>query len=181
MVLHNGAAEMVAERERTAYQRANRALDMQDELARTALGARSIGLLAMVGVGWSLWAKETGLDMRADARGEGRGGIVVEVAGARTHDNDGEITDTRAFRCIDPFNLRQVTLTEASIDLDRIDGFNRAATVRMIARLMEQGANQFGGRRGTRAKSLIEDEHRILTLVADMHRLAAACQVGGAL
>jgi hypothetical protein len=98
MVLHNGAAEMVAERERTAYQRANRALDMQDELARTALGARSIGLLAMVGVGWSLWAKETGLDMRADARGEGRGGIVVEVAGARTHDNDGEITDTRAFR-----------------------------------------------------------------------------------
>jgi hypothetical protein len=177
MALHNGAAAQVADTERTAFTRAQRALDAVDEQRRTALGARSIGLLAMVNVGWSVWSKETGFDQRSDARtGEGRGGIILEVTGSRTHDADGEITDTRAFRCVDPANLRQVILTERTVDVDRIDGFDRAATVKTIVRLAEQ----LGARRGIRSKSLLEVEHVILRQVADMHRLAAACQVGGA-
>jgi hypothetical protein len=172
-VLHNGAAEQVAASEATRYQRAQQALVAADEQRRTTYGARSIGLLAMVAVGWQLWSKEGGVDQRSDANGDARGGIVVEITGTRTVDDEtGEVRDDRAFRCVDPISLRQVTLPEKMVDLDRIDMFRRYDTVKTIVR-MAYHLGRIPGR------NLLQDEHRVLQQVADMHRLAVACTVGG--
>jgi hypothetical protein len=152
-----------------------------DKANRSIMSARTNGLVAMLAPGWRVYAREDGADARMDADGEGRGGIIVEVTGTRTVDDDGELVDSRAFRCYDAYTGRTVLLSEAQVDRDRIMTFDRLETWRAIAGMCREIADAAAPRRGGRRKSLLEGEHRLLGLADDIRRLTETCTVGARL
>jgi hypothetical protein len=88
----------------------------------SVVGAHTIGALAMVDVGWSVWSRTAGniRHIRLNHQGEARGGVVVDITARRIADPDtGEVRTERAFRCVDPYACPQLawaTLTEDHID-----------------------------------------------------------------
>jgi hypothetical protein len=148
----------------------------RDQTAATAQTARTIGMLAMVDIGWRIWSRTSGpLDqVRTDGGGYPVGGIVLEVVDHVTGYNEdtGEITRVRAFRTIDPTSLRQRIITEAQVDPDAIelpDPYGAHVLISRLAALLAPKAR----------KSLLEDADARLSIVADLHRLAVGARMVG--
>jgi hypothetical protein len=142
--------------------------------APSVVGARTVGPLAMVDIGWTVWARTDGnvRHMRMDARGEARGGVIVEITTRRNADPDtGEISADRAFRCADPYatpSLRVTTLTEAQVDPDSVELPERMRRWRVICALLE------AARRPGRPLDLARTEHDRVGHILDAWRLARA-------
>ena len=169
MALHNGAAEQIAaakERQGGAY------LHGRAPLPGSGFGAYTIGDMALIEPGCSVFAREEGPNMRVDADLNARGGIVLEVTVTPTVDQDtGEMFTRRAFRCYDP--LQQLheafrTLTEAQIDLDRCEAPD-LATLRRAYRRFCREVGHATGVATLRELGLVTDAARLAALVGQSH------------
>lgn len=141
-------------------------------------GARTIGLLAMVDVGWEIWSRtDDPALMRLTSSGDPRGGVVVEVATRVDVDEEtGEITELRAFRTLDPYRTRPelhwTILSEAQVNTDALASEearpDRYRTWRLIVRLGQDvvKVNRTG------QLDLTATEHDRLKALSDMGRLA---------
>jgi hypothetical protein len=136
------------------------------------VGPNTIGMLALVDVGWSVWARDQGniRHIRLDHRADARGGIVVEITTRRIADPDtGEFTDQRAFRCLDPYRCPQVhwtTLTETQVDPERVEGPETRRRWVAIFSLLD------AARRPGKPMDLARTEHERTDRIGDAWRLA---------
>lgn len=142
--------------------------DGQEDGLVGRFGARTLGDMALVEPGCEVYARVDGdvADVRMRADGEARGGIVIEVTDTTIVDEDGAITQQRAFRCFDyqiPDLAKAFTvLTEAQVDPD---GFEPPRIDR-IRGLYRRLCQEVGAKRGTASAFEID-------LVAVAARLAA--------
>jgi hypothetical protein len=138
------------------------------------VGAHHKGALALVDVGWTVWARTDGniRHLRLNDRGEARGGVIIDITTRRSANPDtGEIVTERAFRCADPYRVPQLhwtTLTEAQVNPDAVETPERMRRWRVICALLE------AARRPGRPLDLVRTEHERLEALADAWRLARA-------
>lgn len=139
-----------AERQRAVWEGKKPLIDSR-------FGARTIGDMALIDVGCSIWSKEDDLDARMDSAGNARGGIVVEVHDVTDFTDDGEIVKSRAFRTFDYYlsvddPRAQCVLLEASVDLERCEPVN----VGKCRGLMRKMCAHVGRQRGQAHKPEID-------------------------
>lgn len=143
----------------------------RDSERATAQTARTIGLLAMVDVGWQIWSRTEGEpdSFIMDADSEPVGGIVLEVGDKVTYfDPDtGEVARVRSFKTVDPYNRRYHSLTEKQVDPGRVMPPDAALSLRMIGYLATALVEDMRPRRRQ------VDEGKVLAAVAVMQQLAA--------
>lgn len=134
--------------------------------AESVVTAHTKGPLAMIDVGWSVWSRTDGTDIRLNDRGEPRGGVIVEIAG----DVDRETGEmARTFRTIDPYRLPALAwcaLPEQCVNPDGIETPDRHRTWRCIQALCLDAA-----RPGHRL-DLLRTQHDRTTAIAHAWRLA---------
>lgn len=157
-------ARIVAEEDEWRRQR--------DQERATAQTARSIGMMAMINIGWQAWSKTVGEpdEFVMDDNGNPVGGIVLEI-GAKTRIVDeemGEFERQRSFTTIDPTSLNYHALTEKQVDPDTVMPPDAALTHRVILRLARELVAS-----GVTSKSLLMHGEERLAIVATMQQLAA--------
>lgn len=142
----------------------------RDNARGTALQASTVGLVAMVDVGWSVWSKT-----RKDDRDDTIGGVVLEIQGAASYTDPvtGEIVDkARRYRVVDPYPgvRRWHWVDETDIDVDAIETPDPWRILVVTARM----ARDIVGYWQSDRRTLLGHEADIKRLVSDMSRLVGA-------
>lgn len=148
----------------------------------SARGAHTIGVLAMVDVGWTVWAYTDGPDKRVDPDDYPIGGIVVEIEAVDPLvDEYGEIQRdaTRLFHTIDHTRLRfhgQVTvhrgaIPERCVNPDSVERW-QARRVWIVAGALAETIGPKINRRTGAASNMLEHEDQWRDNLRDAWRLA---------
>ena len=134
-------------------------------LVDSAFGSRTIGSLALVTVGCSVW---TDVEKKRSAHDEPLGGIVLDIIHRSFTDGEtGEVTHDRMFRTYDPLVLFAHAfdyLGEKDVNQDGVESTdsNRLCwTIRRFAREIASRKGLLTPREG----QLIADAHRLTTAV----------------